>query len=60
MCLVYNQLYGDSLPNHPHAFGQAGTASWAELWPALGSISELVLNGTPVAKEDGECLSETR
>ncbi|CAK9784840.1 unnamed protein product [Cutaneotrichosporon oleaginosum] len=58
MCLVYNQLYAEALPNHPHPFGQTGTASWAELWPALGSLSELVLNGTPVAKEDGGYTSD--
>lgn len=62
MCLIYNQLYAEALPIHPHAFGQDGTASWAELWPTLGCLRELVLNGTPLAKEDGEylpCIAET-
>ncbi|BEI98772.1 hypothetical protein CcaverHIS631_0310710 [Cutaneotrichosporon cavernicola] len=51
--MIYNQLYADSMPDHPKAFGRSGSSSWAELWRFLGPLSDIVRNGTPVVKEDG-------
>jgi hypothetical protein len=32
----------------------SGPVAWAEIWNQIGPLSELVLSGTPVFKEDGE------
>lgn len=35
----------------------SGPAAWAEIWAQLGPLSELVLSGTPVFKEDGKLIN---
>ena len=32
----------------------SGPIAWAEIWNQIGPLSELVLSGTPVFKEDGK------
>ncbi|TXT14114.1 uncharacterized protein COLE_00307 [Cutaneotrichosporon oleaginosum] len=58
--LIYNQLYADKIYDHPEAFGRSGPQSWAELWRYLGSLSDVVLTGTTVLKEDELFLEKTR
>ncbi|WWC63422.1 uncharacterized protein I303_106024 [Kwoniella dejecticola CBS 10117] len=52
LTLIYNEAYAQMMHKHPHIFGMSGTIAWAEIWDALGPLSELVLSGTPVTKED--------
>ncbi|WWD02256.1 hypothetical protein V865_000294 [Kwoniella europaea PYCC6329] len=52
LTLIYNEAYAQMMHKHPHIFGMSGTVAWAEIWNALGPLSELVLSGTPVCKED--------
>nr|XP_019011586.1 uncharacterized protein I206_03688 [Kwoniella pini CBS 10737]OCF50367.1 hypothetical protein I206_03688 [Kwoniella pini CBS 10737] len=52
LTLIYNEAYAQMMIKHPHIFGMSGAVAWAEIWDALGPISELVLSGTPVTKED--------
>nr|XP_019006639.1 uncharacterized protein I203_00231 [Kwoniella mangroviensis CBS 8507]OCF70100.1 hypothetical protein I203_00231 [Kwoniella mangroviensis CBS 8507] len=52
LTLIYNEAYAQMMHKHPHIFGMSGTIAWAEIWTAIGPLSELVLNGTPVCKED--------
>ncbi|BEJ14043.1 hypothetical protein CspHIS471_0312170 [Cutaneotrichosporon sp. HIS471] len=60
LTMIYNQLYADSMPDHPKAFGRSGSSSWAELWRFLGPLSDIVRNGTPVVKEDALFLETSR
>jgi len=34
----------------------SGPIAWAEIWNQIGPLSETVLSGTPVFKEDGTLL----
>jgi hypothetical protein len=68
--LIYNAPYAEVIPKHPDIFGTSGPKAWsgksawvamgsrsdslAEVWNSLGPLSELVLSGTPVYKEDGK------
>lgn len=67
LTLIYNAPYSEVRPlhvrgladrsqtihKHPHLFGMSGPVAWAEIWNQIGPLSELVLSGTPVYKEDG-------
>nr|XP_019044826.1 hypothetical protein I302_06740 [Kwoniella bestiolae CBS 10118]OCF23756.1 hypothetical protein I302_06740 [Kwoniella bestiolae CBS 10118] len=53
LTLIYNEAYAQMMHKHPHIFGMSGSVAWAaEIWNAIGPLSELVLSGTPVCKED--------
>ncbi|WRT68535.1 uncharacterized protein IL334_005512 [Kwoniella shivajii] len=52
LTLIYNDAYAQMIHKHPHIFGTSGIVAWSEVWHSLGPLSELVLNGTPVYKED--------
>jgi len=54
LTLIYNQMYGDNLPHHPHAYGLSGREAWAELWSTLGPMTEVIIGGTPVFVEDSK------
>jgi len=55
LTLIYNAPYGETIHKHPVIFGMSGPLAWAEIWSSIGPLSELVLSGTPVYKEDGGC-----
>ncbi|KAL1413038.1 hypothetical protein Q8F55_000787 [Vanrija albida] len=50
--LIYNQMYAEQVPDHPNVFGKSGPQAWAEMWTVLGPLTELVLGGTPIYRED--------
>ncbi|WVR09485.1 hypothetical protein IAU60_006553 [Kwoniella sp. DSM 27419] len=52
LTLIYNEAYAEMMVKHPHIFGMSGPVAWSEIWNSLGPLSELVLSGTPVSKED--------
>nr|ODN91900.1 hypothetical protein L203_01154 [Cryptococcus depauperatus CBS 7841] len=52
LTLIYNEPYAREIHKHPYIFGMSGAVAWSEIWSALGPLSELVLGGTPVYKED--------
>ncbi|WVQ71976.1 hypothetical protein IAR50_001519 [Cryptococcus sp. DSM 104548] len=52
LTLIYNEPYAKAIHKHPHIFGTSGPSAWSEIWTSLGPISEIVLAGTPVWKED--------
>ncbi|WWC90485.1 uncharacterized protein L201_005421 [Kwoniella dendrophila CBS 6074] len=52
LTLIYNEPYAKMMHKHPHIFGMSGTVAWAEIWDALGPLSELALSGQPITKED--------
>ena len=54
LTLIYNAPYSETIHKHPHLFGMSGPVAWAEIWNQIGPLSELVLSGTPVFKEDGQ------
>jgi hypothetical protein len=49
-----------TIHKHPHIFGMSGPIAWAEIWNQVGPLSETVLSGTPVFKEDGRSLTLSR
>ncbi|ODN83508.1 hypothetical protein L202_01642 [Cryptococcus amylolentus CBS 6039] len=52
LTLIYNEPYAKAIHKHPSIFGMSGPSAWSEIWSSLGPISEIVLAGTPVWKED--------
>ncbi|ORY35646.1 hypothetical protein BCR39DRAFT_511288 [Naematelia encephala] len=52
LTLIYNAPYSETIHKHPYLFGMSGPIAWAEIWNSIGPLSELVLSGTPVYKED--------
>ncbi|GFZ50846.1 hypothetical protein JCM24511_08604 [Saitozyma sp. JCM 24511] len=52
LTLIYNEAYSETIHKHPDIFGMSGPTAWSEIWAAIGPLSELVLSGTPVSKED--------
>ncbi|WVR03976.1 hypothetical protein IAU60_000975 [Kwoniella sp. DSM 27419] len=49
--LVYNQSYSQ-IVDHPAAFGAPGRQVWDSIWPQISSAVNLVLNGTPVYRDN--------
>ncbi|KIY35872.1 hypothetical protein I305_01447 [Cryptococcus gattii E566] len=52
LTLIYNEPYAQAIHKHPDIFGMSGPVAWSEIWNSIGPLSELVLSGTPVWKED--------
>ncbi|WVQ81842.1 hypothetical protein IAT38_003969 [Cryptococcus sp. DSM 104549] len=52
LTLIYNEPYAQAIHKHPSLFGMSGPVAWSEIWASLGPLSEVVLKGTPVWKED--------
>nr|XP_031864017.1 uncharacterized protein CI109_000661 [Kwoniella shandongensis]KAA5531089.1 hypothetical protein CI109_000661 [Kwoniella shandongensis] len=52
LTLLYNQPFSASVEKHPDVFGVSGAVAWAEIWDQLGPLSELVMSGTTMWRED--------
>ncbi|EIW68283.1 hypothetical protein TREMEDRAFT_69291 [Tremella mesenterica DSM 1558] len=52
LTLIYNTPYAETMHKHPYLFGMSGPEGWAEIWASLGPLCEIVLQGTPVFRED--------
>ncbi|AFR96575.2 hypothetical protein C343_04702 [Cryptococcus neoformans C23] len=52
LTLIYNEPYARAIHKHPDIFGMSGPVAWSEIWNSIGPLSEVVLSGTPVWKED--------
>lgn len=46
-----NKTYSQ-LVEHPKSFGMPAKQVWASIWDYIGPLTESVLNGTPIYKED--------
>lgn len=54
LTMLYNEGFARIYSKHPQGYGTSGPEAWSELWSMLGSLTEVLLSGTSIYKDDGE------